>query len=164
MLALEWPLPMLAGSSIHRSVEARLALIPLVALLAALLYQGANAAVYYVVGLCAYFWAYSEGEVRYSIHCLLLHLDWLLTLTYSIDHLCQAMDSSATKPAWWLPGVDNSYSFSFGLEKSCHGTNKKTKTSSMYNDISSLRILDTLYVWRLSSNPVESTKHFQHVL
>lgn len=63
MLALEWPLPMLAGSSIHRSVEARLALIPLVALLAALLYQGANAAVYYVVGLCAYFWAYSEGEI-----------------------------------------------------------------------------------------------------
>ena len=63
MLALEWPVPFVAGSGIHRSLEARLAILPLVGLVAGLLYQGANAAVYYIVGLIAYFWAYSEGEV-----------------------------------------------------------------------------------------------------
>lgn len=63
MLALEWPAPFLAGSGIHRSLEARLAIIPLVGLMAGLLYQGANAAVYYIIGLMAYFWAYSEGEI-----------------------------------------------------------------------------------------------------
>src|SRR5262245_54827002 len=64
MLALEWPLPFIAGTSIHRSLEIRLAILPLVALASILLYQGTNAAIYYVVGLLAYFWAYSEGEVR----------------------------------------------------------------------------------------------------
>lgn len=63
MLAWEWPLGLLAGSSIHRSIEARLALLPLVALSAALIYQGTNSALYYVIALAAYFWAYSEGEV-----------------------------------------------------------------------------------------------------
>ena len=63
MVAWEWPLGFLAGSSIHRSIEARLALLPLVALSAALLYQGTNPAIYYVVALGVYFWAYSEGEV-----------------------------------------------------------------------------------------------------
>ncbi len=63
MLAWEWPLGFLAGSSIHRSIEARLALLPLVALSAALLYQGTNPAIYYLVSLGVYFWAYSEGEV-----------------------------------------------------------------------------------------------------
>jgi hypothetical protein len=63
MLAWEWPLGFLAGSSIHRSIEARLALLPLVALSAALLYQATNPAIYYVVALGVYFWAYSEGEV-----------------------------------------------------------------------------------------------------
>jgi len=63
MVAWEWPLGILAGSSIHRSIEARLALLPLVALSAALLYQGTNPAIYYVVALGVYFWAYSEGEV-----------------------------------------------------------------------------------------------------
>lgn len=63
MVAWEWPLGFLAGSSIHRSIEARLALIPLVALAAALIYQGTNASLYYLVSLVAYFWAYSEGEI-----------------------------------------------------------------------------------------------------
>jgi len=63
MLAWEWPLGFLAGSSMHRSIEARLALLPLVALSAALLYQATNPAIYYVVALGVYFWAYSEGEI-----------------------------------------------------------------------------------------------------
>lgn len=65
LLAWEWPLSFLAGSSLHRSLEARLAFLPLAALAAALLYQGTNAAIYEVVGLGVYFWAYSEGEVRF---------------------------------------------------------------------------------------------------
>lgn len=63
LLALEWPLNFIAGSSIHRSLEARLAFLPLTALSAALIYQGTNAALYQVIGLGVYFWAYSEGEV-----------------------------------------------------------------------------------------------------
>jgi len=65
LLAWEWPLGFIAGSGLHRSLEARLAALPLVALSAALIYQGTNAALYYVVALIAYFWAYSEGEVSY---------------------------------------------------------------------------------------------------
>lgn len=63
LLALEWPLTFIAGSSLHRSLEARLAFLPMTALAAALIYQGTNAAIYQVIGLGVYFWAYSEGEV-----------------------------------------------------------------------------------------------------
>ena len=63
LIAWEWPLGFLAGSGIHRSLEARLAFLPLTALAAALIYQGTNAAIYQVIGLAVYFWAYSEGEV-----------------------------------------------------------------------------------------------------
>ncbi|KAK1752404.1 hypothetical protein QBC47DRAFT_404739 [Echria macrotheca] len=63
LLAWEWPLGFIAGTSIHRSLEARLAFLPLTALAAALIYQGTNAAIYQVIGLGVYFWAYSEGEM-----------------------------------------------------------------------------------------------------
>jgi len=63
LLAWEWPLGFLAGSSLHRSLEARLAFLPLTALAAALMYQGTNAAIYQLIGLGVYFWAYSEGEM-----------------------------------------------------------------------------------------------------
>ncbi|GAB1216671.1 hypothetical protein ATERTT37_005889 [Aspergillus terreus] len=61
-LAWEWPLKYFAGSLPHRSIEFRLILYPLSALLAALLYQGTDPALYYLVGIGVYFWAYSEGE------------------------------------------------------------------------------------------------------
>lgn len=64
MFAWEWPLPLLAGTALHRSIEARLVVLPLTALAAALLYQATNPAIYYLIGLGVYFWAYSEGEVR----------------------------------------------------------------------------------------------------
>ncbi|RYO89056.1 hypothetical protein DL764_008634 [Monosporascus ibericus] len=64
MLAWDWPLPWIAGTSIHRSLEARLAVLPLVALASVLLYQATNAGIYYMVAMVVYFWAYSEGEVR----------------------------------------------------------------------------------------------------
>ncbi|KAF8866628.1 hypothetical protein BDZ45DRAFT_278650 [Acephala macrosclerotiorum] len=63
MLAWEWPLGLIAGSAMHRSIEARLVVLPLVALAAALLYQGTNPAIYYTIGMVVYFWAYSEGEI-----------------------------------------------------------------------------------------------------
>ncbi|TGJ80051.1 hypothetical protein E0Z10_g8714 [Xylaria hypoxylon] len=63
MFALEWPLPFIAGSTLHRSLEARLALLPLVTLASVLIYQGTNPALYYLTGSVVYFWAYSEGEI-----------------------------------------------------------------------------------------------------
>ncbi|OLN82032.1 hypothetical protein CCHL11_08650 [Colletotrichum chlorophyti] len=63
MVALEWPLVFFAGSALHRSLEFRLIILPLTTLAAALLYQGTNAALYYLVALVVYFWAYSEGEI-----------------------------------------------------------------------------------------------------
>jgi len=63
MLAWEWPLGFLAGTAIHRSIEARLVALPMSALVAALIYQATNPAIYYVIGMGVYFWAYSEGEV-----------------------------------------------------------------------------------------------------
>lgn len=59
----EWPLRLVAGSAIHRSLELRLFWLPLMSLSCALLYQAMDPALYYLIGLMAYFWAYSEGEV-----------------------------------------------------------------------------------------------------
>ncbi|PHH67272.1 hypothetical protein CDD81_3041 [Ophiocordyceps australis] len=63
LFALEWPLPFLAGTGIHRSLEFRLAVLPLTALASVLMYQTTNPAIYYVIAMGAYFWAYSEGEM-----------------------------------------------------------------------------------------------------
>lgn len=63
MFLMEWPVPLIAGTGLHRSLEFRLAMLPLTALAAALIYQGTNAALYYLIGIMVYFWAYSEGEI-----------------------------------------------------------------------------------------------------
>ncbi|KAI0019556.1 hypothetical protein F4780DRAFT_780401 [Xylariomycetidae sp. FL0641] len=63
ILAWEYPVGFIAGSSIHRSLEARLAFFPLAALSALLIYQGTNAGLYYLTAMVVYFWAYSEGEL-----------------------------------------------------------------------------------------------------
>jgi len=62
-VAWEWPLKFIAGSSLHRSIEARLVVYPLSILAAILMYQGTNAGLYYSIGVGVYFWAYSEGEL-----------------------------------------------------------------------------------------------------
>ena len=62
-LCLEWPLPLLSGTMVHRSIEARLVLFPLFALACLLQYQSTNAGLYYLIGLGVYFWAFAEGEV-----------------------------------------------------------------------------------------------------
>jgi len=63
ILAWEYPLKPLAGTMMHRSIEARLVIYPVAALAGALMYQSTNAAIYYIAGMAVYFWAYSEGEV-----------------------------------------------------------------------------------------------------
>ncbi|CRK29128.1 hypothetical protein HYQ45_005591 [Verticillium longisporum] len=63
MFALEWPMPLLAGTALHRSLEFRLVMLPLTTLAASLLYQATNPAIYYLTALIVYFWAYSEGEI-----------------------------------------------------------------------------------------------------
>ncbi|TQB76081.1 hypothetical protein MPDQ_000845 [Monascus purpureus] len=62
-IALEWPLQPLAGTVVHRSIEYRMIIYPLNALFAALIYQGMDPALYYLIGIGVYFWAYTEGEV-----------------------------------------------------------------------------------------------------
>lgn len=64
-LAYEWPLKWIAGTHLQRSMVARLLWLPLASLSAVLLYQGTNAALYYLIGVGIYFWAYSEGEVSF---------------------------------------------------------------------------------------------------
>ncbi|KAL1302650.1 hypothetical protein AAFC00_003017 [Neodothiora populina] len=62
-LAYEWPLGLIAGTVIHRSIEFRTFWYPLCALGAILLYQATNAGLYYMVGVAVWFWAYVEGEI-----------------------------------------------------------------------------------------------------
>ncbi|MCJ1271850.1 hypothetical protein MMC22_011755 [Lobaria immixta] len=62
-LAWEYPLPWLAGTAMHRSIEARLVVYPVCSLSALLLYQGTNPGIYYLVGMGVYFWAFSQGEI-----------------------------------------------------------------------------------------------------
>lgn len=62
-LAWEWPLKPLAGTIAHRSIALRLLLYPLGVVTCALMYQSFDPAVYYFIGIVAYFWAYSEGEI-----------------------------------------------------------------------------------------------------
>lgn len=63
IFAWEWPLGIVTRLTLHRSIEARLIVYPLSALVALLLYQGTNAGLYYFIGMGVYFWAFSEGEV-----------------------------------------------------------------------------------------------------
>lgn len=62
VLSWEWPL----SSRLFRNVKARLYVLPMVSIVAALLYQGTNPALYYIIGACIYFWGYVEGEVLLS--------------------------------------------------------------------------------------------------
>ncbi|KAK4139108.1 pro41 protein [Dichotomopilus funicola] len=63
VLAWEWPLHFVAGSRLHRSIAARLVAMPLVALTAALIYQGGDASIYYTIAFLVYLYAYREGEI-----------------------------------------------------------------------------------------------------
>lgn len=60
--AFEWPIGVLSGSSLHRSIETRLIFLPLTITTSILMYQSTNPAIFYSIGLIVYFWAYSAGE------------------------------------------------------------------------------------------------------
>ena len=91
-LAMEWPLPLLSGTFVHRSIEARLIVYPLASLAALLMYQGTNAGLYYLIGVGVYFWAFAEGEV-----CSLF-LRFCETVAHSgLDCLPDAMDIAKEK-------------------------------------------------------------------
>lgn len=62
-LAWEYPLGWVAGTAIHRSTEARLVVYSLSALVAVLMYQATNPALYYLIGIGVYLRAYVDGEV-----------------------------------------------------------------------------------------------------
>lgn len=94
-LLWEWPLGFIATTSIHRSIEARLAVYPLSALMAILLYQATNPAIYYLVGVGVYFWAYSEGEVCASTLLCPCRGFW--------SHANMAVLQSVSPVPWTLP-------------------------------------------------------------
>jgi len=64
VFAWEWPLKFVVKMvpGLHRSMEARLVLYPLCALTGVLQYQATNSALYFLIGVIIYFWAFSEGE------------------------------------------------------------------------------------------------------
>jgi hypothetical protein len=66
IVAWEWPLPWIAGTSIHRSIEARLVVFPLSVLASLLMYQSTNAGLYLLIATFIYFAAYAAGEVSAS--------------------------------------------------------------------------------------------------
>lgn len=102
MLALEWPLGFVAGSAIHRSLEVRLAILPLVALAAVLMYQATNPAIYYMIGMVVYFIAYSEGEV--SFRCFYIDIgDNILTACRSS---VQSHGRSPSVAVGLVPGLE----------------------------------------------------------
>lgn len=118
MLAWEWPLSFIAGSTIHRSMEARLAFLPLTALAAILTYQGTNAALYYLAAMAVEFWAYAEGEVCREPHRALYGASKLTRFT---DHLCQTMDATTTRDSVTASLGDINTKFCFGkLEEFRH--------------------------------------------
>jgi hypothetical protein len=108
--AWEWPLGFIAGTALHRSIEARLVLLPLTALASALLYQATNPAIYYIVGMGVYFWAYSEGEVG----CLVIHSYLNKTLTEYSDCGSKAMESSSSCQT--RKSLDSFFPFFLGAE------------------------------------------------
>ncbi|KAI9651911.1 MAG: hypothetical protein M1831_007491 [Alyxoria varia] len=66
ILMIDFPFPArwVAGTGAHRSFELRLlGLYPAATLLSGLMYQGAEAAGFYVIAWAVWFWAFSEGEV-----------------------------------------------------------------------------------------------------
>lgn len=89
MLALEWPLGAVAGTSLHRSLEFRLIFLPLTILTSVLMYQSTNPAIYYLIGLGVYFWAYSEGEVSFFVLSAFFSPAFFTPPFFSLQHLIE---------------------------------------------------------------------------
>jgi hypothetical protein len=98
--AWEWPLhPMVKLlPGLHRSMEARLVVYPLCALAGVLMYQSTNSALYYLIGVVVYFWAYSEGEVRGVLPTHLWFRPPFADMIFP-DRLRRTLDGSQER--WW---------------------------------------------------------------
>lgn len=62
ILALEWPLPPLKGTRLHRSIPLRVVLLSFQSSLALLFYQGTNASLYSLIAVTLYIRALNRGE------------------------------------------------------------------------------------------------------
>ncbi|KEF52785.1 uncharacterized protein A1O9_11202 [Exophiala aquamarina CBS 119918] len=62
-LAWEWPLGVMAHTTWHSSIEARLLIYPISCLACALMYQGTNAAFFYLVGMVVWLSAFYNEEI-----------------------------------------------------------------------------------------------------
>jgi hypothetical protein len=63
VIAVEMPISQTVGRSIGGSFKARFIAIPVTAVIAALQYQAADSAIYYLIGLSFYIYSYYQGEV-----------------------------------------------------------------------------------------------------
>jgi len=63
ILMLEMPLPMLKGTSLHRSFVVRIVLLLMLAFLDSLFYQGINSAIYALISAFAWTRAQMKGEI-----------------------------------------------------------------------------------------------------
>jgi hypothetical protein len=62
-LAWEWPLKPLAKMKWHASIEARLLIYPISIIASVLMYQGTNAALFYLISVSIWFWARWDEEI-----------------------------------------------------------------------------------------------------
>ncbi|KIM69787.1 hypothetical protein SCLCIDRAFT_103023 [Scleroderma citrinum Foug A] len=62
ILALEWPLPPLKGTQLHRSIPLRVVLLSFQSSLVLLFYQGTNASLYSLIAATLYITALNRGE------------------------------------------------------------------------------------------------------
>jgi len=63
LLALEWPLPLLRGTRIHRTLISRVVLLLIQASLAVLFYQGGDGALWSLIAALCYTRAIVKGEI-----------------------------------------------------------------------------------------------------
>lgn len=63
IIAWEWPLSIVAGTEMHRSIKARFWILGSTSLATTFIYQATNPAIYYSIGLGVYLWAYVKEEV-----------------------------------------------------------------------------------------------------
>jgi len=65
LFAWEWPLVPFINTRIYQSIIARIIILIPAILFALLLYQATNAAIYYIISIGLYSWAYYAREVRF---------------------------------------------------------------------------------------------------
>lgn len=86
MLGWEWPIDLFAGSRNYQSLQGRLIAILFAGLMASLIYQGMDVAVYYFIGGGVYYWAHVSGEVGDSHQLSIEHVNSRALRQFQVDH------------------------------------------------------------------------------